>query len=83
MTFSCSKLYAKSNQNKFSLYWLYYAEACKELAMPISASFRPANTAPFVEMSLRGRAVGSTVFDLTAPRYEPQTSQCKDERVTA
>ena len=29
------------------------------------------------------RAVGNTVFDLTGPRYEPQASRSRDERVTA
>ena len=29
------------------------------------------------------RAVGNTVSDLTGPRFEPQTSCSKDERVTA
>ena len=27
--------------------------------------------------------VGNTVFDLTGPRFEPQTSRSRDERVTA
>ena len=34
-------------------------------------------------MSQRWRAVGNTVFDLTGPRFEPQTSRSRDERVTA
>ena len=29
------------------------------------------------------RVVGNTMFDLTGPRYEPQTSRYGDERVTA
>ena len=33
-------------------------------------------------MSQRWRAVGNTVFDLTGPRFEPQTSRSRDERVT-
>ena len=66
-----------------SLYSLHYAEACNELAAPISASLRPGNTAPFEEMSQRWRAVGNTVSDLTGPRFEPQTSRSRDERVTA
>ena len=54
---------------------LYYAEACNELAEPISASLRPGNTAPFEELSLRWLAVGNTVSDLTGPKFEPQTSR--------
>ena len=68
--------YIKSN---LSLYSLDYAEACNELAGPISASLRPGNTAPFQEMSQRWRAVGNTVSDLTGPRFEPQTSRSRDE----
>ena len=46
-------IFCKSNQIKsnLSLYSLYYAEACNELAGPISASLRPGNTAPFEEMA--------------------------------
>ena len=66
-----------------SLYSLQYAGACNELAGPISASLRPGNTAPFEEMSQRWRAVSNTVSDLTGPRFEPQTSRSRDERVTA
>ena len=73
-------LQIKSN---LSLYSLDYAEACNELAGPISASLRPGNTAPFEEMSQRRRAVGNSVSDLTGPRFEPQTSRSRDERVTA
>ena len=70
------------NQN-LSLYLLDYAEACNELAGPISASLRLGNTAPFEEMLQRWRAVGNTVSDLTGSRFEPQTSRSRDERVTA
>ena len=49
----------------------------------MSASLRLGNTAPFEEMSQRWRAVGNTVSDLTGPRFEPQTSRSRDERVTA
>ena len=70
-------------KSNLSLYSLYYAEACNELAGPISASLRPGNTAPFEEMSQRWRAVGNTVSDLTGLRFEPQTSRSRDERVTA
>ena len=58
-------------------------QACNEFAGPISASLRPGNTAPFEEMSQRWRAIGNTVSDLTGPRFEPQTSRSRDERVTA
>ena len=64
-------------------YFLYYAEACNELAGPISASLRPGNTAPFKVMLPRWRAIGSTVFDLALSRFKPQTSRSRDERVTA
>ena len=78
----CSTIFIKSKSN-LSLYSLDYAEACNELAGPISASLRPGNTAPFEEMSQRWRAVGNTVSDLTGPRFEPQTSRSRDKRVTA
>ena len=80
MVICCKTNQIKSN---LSLYSLDYAEACNELARPISASLRPGNTAPFEEMSQRWRAVGNTVSDLTGPRFEPQTSRSRDERVTA
>ena len=70
-------------KSNLPLYSLYYAEACNEFAGPISASLRPGNTAPFEEMSLRWRAVGNTVSDLTSPRFEPQTSRSRDQRITA
>ena len=70
-------------KSNLSLYSLQYAEACNEFAGPISASLRQGNTDPFEEMSQRWRAVGNTVFDLTGPRFEAQTSRSRDERVTA
>ena len=66
-----------------SLYSLYDAEACNELAGPISASLHPGNTAPFEEMLQRWQAVDNTVSNLTGPRYEPQTSGSEDEHVIA
>ena len=69
--------------SNLSLYSLDYAEACNELAGPISTSLRPGNTAPFEEMLQRWRAVGNTASDLTGPRFEPQTSRSRDESVTA
>ena len=59
------------------------AEACCELAEPISASLRPGSTASFEEMLQRWRAVGNTVFDLTGPRFQPQTSRLRDKRTSA
>ena len=46
----------KSKSN-LSLYSLYYAEACNELAGPISASLRQGNTASLEEMSQRWKAL--------------------------
>ena len=66
----------------FSLYSLYFAEACNDLARSIFASLRPGNPASFEEMLQRWRAVGDTAFDLTGPRFEPQTSRFRDERAT-
>ena len=43
----------------------------------------PGNTASFEEMLQWWRAVGNAVPDLTGPRFEPQTSRSRDERVTA
>ena len=65
------------------LYSLYYAEECKNFAGAISASLRSSNTTSFKEMLQRWRAVGNTVSDLTGPRFEPQTSRLRNERVTA
>ena len=39
--------------------------------------------APFEEMSQRWRVVSNTVSNLTCPRFEPQTSRSKEERVSA
>ena len=82
--FCCSKcvvlvLMIKSN---LSLYLMYYAEACNEFAGLISASLRADITALFKEMLQRWRAVGNTGSDFTSPRFEPQTSCSRDERVT-
>ena len=43
----------------------------------------PVNTVSLKEMSQRWRAFGNTVSDLTGPRFEPQTSCFRDERVSA
>ena len=71
-----------STQNLL-LHSLYYAEACNELGGPISASLRPGHTGPFEEMLQRWRTVGNTVPHLTNPKFEPQTSRSRNERVTA
>ena len=62
---------------------LYTAEACNELAGPISALLVPVNTASFEKMLQRWRAIGNTVSDLTRLRFEPQASRSRDERYTA
>ena len=41
------------------------------------------NTAPFEVMLQWWRVVGNTVLDFTGPRFEPQTSRSRDERVSA
>ena len=41
------------------------------------------NTALFEEMLQRWRAVGNNVSDMTGPRFKPQTSRSRRERVTA
>ena len=78
-----NKLLSLIIKSNLSLYSMDYAEACNELAGPISASLCPGNTASFEEMSQRWRAVNNTVSDLTGSRFEPQTSRSRDERVTA
>ena len=50
-----------------------YTEACNEFAWPIYTSLRPGNAAAFEEISQPWRADGNTVFNLTRPRFEPQT----------
>ena len=74
-----------SNQNQInlSLYSLYHAEACNELAAPIYASLRLRYAVSFEEMSQRWRVFGNSVSDLTSQRFEPQTSRSREERVTA
>ena len=41
------------------------------------------NRASFEKMPQEWRAVGNILFDLTGPRFEPQTSHSKDKHVTA
>ena len=81
-----SQNFAFQNQkikSKFSLHSLHYAKVSNELTGPNSASLRSGNTAPFEEISQQWRAVGNTVSDLTGPRFEPQTSRSRHERVIA
>ena len=74
--------FRKNCQIKSFIILAVISRSVYELAGPISASLRPGNTAPSKEMSQRWRAVGNTVSDLTGPRFEPQTSRSRDERVT-
>ena len=74
--------YFKSKSN-FSLYSLYYAVACNEFEVPISASLRASNTAPLEDILQRWQAVSNTVSDLTDSRFELRIYPCRDERVTA
>ena len=46
-------------------------------------SLLPGNTASFEEMSQWWQAINNTVFDLTNPRFEPQTSYSRDEHIIA
>ena len=68
-----------------SFLYLYYTEACNEFSGPMFASLRlrAAQLRPFEEMFQRWRAVGNTESDLNVPRFEPQTSRSRYERVTA
>ena len=52
----------------------------KKVASTLLQAF---NTAAFEEMSQQWRAVGSTEYDLTDSRFEPQISRSRDEWVTA
>ena len=69
-------------KSNFSLYSLYYAEACNEFVEPFYASLHPGNIASLEEMSQRWRAGGNTESDLTDPRFEPPTSHSRYECVT-
>ena len=70
-------------KSNLSLHSLYYPQACNELAGPISESLNPGNTVPFEEMPQGWRAVANTVSYFTGPKFEPQTSSSRDERITA
>ena len=73
-----------ANEIFYYSYSLCYAEACNDFAWPFSASLRlRATIAPFEEMSQRWRAAGQTVSDLASPRFQPQTSRSRDERVSS
>ena len=62
---------------------LCHAEACNEMAGPISAIVPVGNTATFKEMLQQRQAVGNTVSNLTGPRFEPHIFHSRYERVTA
>ena len=73
----------KSNVS-FGLYSWCYAEASKELVMPISQVITTlSNTALFEKMLQRWRAVGNTVSYLTGLKFEPKTSHSRNKCVTA
>ena len=60
------------SKSKISLYWLFYAEECKEFAgAHLRTIMRTSSTALFEEISQRWRAIGNTVFDLTGLRFDP------------
>ena len=73
------------DSEKISRYTRYIVpKHVTSLRGPISALLRPNNTSPFEVMYLqRWQAVDNTVFDLTGPRFKPQTSRSSDERVAA
>ena len=52
-----------SNQIKSSLYLFNYAEACDELAVPISASLLLGRTALFQEIAQGWQSGGNTVYN--------------------
>ena len=52
-----------TSKSNLLLFLLLYSEACNDLAVPISASLRPGNTAFFEEMLMRWRTVGNTVYN--------------------
>ena len=64
-----------------SIFSIYCTEACNDFAGLITVSLRAVNTAVFEEMSLRWRAVGNAVSDLTGSIFEAQTSRYRNERV--
>ena len=74
---------------KLGQFWASYAHYGLILSFIILAVLRrgviaPAGyTASYEEISQRWRAVDNTVSDLIGPRFEPQTSSSRDERVTA
>ena len=61
-------------------HFVIFAVIRQSVQRVISASLRLSNTASFEEM---WQAVSNAVFDKTNPRFEPQTSRFRDERVTA
>ena len=69
-------------KSHLSLYSLHYADACNKFAGPISASLLPGYSGSLECISQRWRSVGKSVSDLTGPRFKPQTSRSRHERVT-
>ena len=69
----------KPNRLSYSLYnWKRVGGA-----HPRIIAFAAGSTVPFDEIPHGWRAVGNAVSDLTGPRFKPQTSRSRDERVTA
>ena len=65
------------------LYSLYYAVVCEELVGSISTLLHSGSTAgPSEEMSQWLQDFGNSMSDLTDPRFKPQTSYSRKERVT-
>ena len=56
---------------------------CNEFVGPSPRHCAWATQLLFKEILQQWRAVGNTVSALTGPRFEPQTSRFRDERVTA
>ena len=77
-----NEYFSKQIKIKSSLYQLYYAEACNELAEPISTSLRPGNTSS----SFQGNVAVVTscwqyCIRFDRPRFESQASRSRDESV--
>ena len=72
--------YAKTNKNQL----FHYTRCITPKRATILRGSSPRQCARATQiLSQQWLAVGSTVFDLTGPRFEPQTSRSRDERVTA
>ena len=72
------------NKSNLSLYSLYYAETCKELARLIFASLRPGNTARSKKCPNGGEPLATLCsIWLALDLIKPRTSRSRDECVTA